>query len=99
MTDQFNVTATFSQPTGYVAGQTMKVTISGSAVNTTTATETVQVTISLLAADGSTGTTTVSIPVSKTAPTTESVTIASVTDSDGRKWTVDASGLFATAIA
>ena len=103
MTDTFNVTAAFDKAS-YNAGDTMKVTITGDDVLTqqvqTTQTETV--TVSIVAADGATTTVgPVSAPVVTTTTTTthESVKIASIGDASGRTWTVDPSGLFATAVA
>jgi hypothetical protein len=98
-TDQFNVTASFDKPDGYNAGDTITVTISGDDVQTSSVTETVHVVLNLLAADGATGNLSVDVPVTKQVATDESVTISSVSDSDGRTWTVSGDGLSATATA
>lgn len=94
-----NLTTPAGTPTGYTAGDTMKVVISGHDVLTGSVTHTDTVTITVTAADGATGTVTVPVQLTGTAPTNESVVITGVTDSDGRTWAVDASGLFATAVA
>lgn len=104
MTDTFNVTATLDK-TSYNTGQTMTLTITGGDVltQTTTTQQALSGTVNLVAADGATSTIAipsgVTVNVTSTTTTPESVKISSVTDTQGRTWTVAASGLTATATA
>lgn len=102
MSDNFQVTAVYDK-SAYNAGDTMKITISGDDVLTQTSqvTQPATATLTITAADGATTTLNVASTVTTTTTTTtpESVKITSVTDPSGRVWTVDASGLFATATA
>lgn len=105
MTDAFNVTASYDKPS-YNGGDTIKATISGGDVLTTTATSQVgPLVIPVVAADGAKST--VSLPQTTATVTTvtpESVVIDTtvpVVDSSPtpRVWTVSADKLSITAIA
>lgn len=104
MADVFNVTAAYDK-LQYNKGDTIAVTIAGGDVLTQTMTSQQQsgtLTLTITAADGAT--TTVSVPpttvnVSQTTTTPESVKITGITDTSGRVWTINASGLSATATA
>lgn len=98
MTDQFNVTAAFDKPT-YAVGDVMKLSITGDDVHTDVQNVPITGTMNFVASDGATGNASFSGQMSKQVATHESVKITSVTDTDGRTWTVDPGGLFATATA
>ena len=100
MVDTWNVTGSYDQPQ-YNQGDTMTITISGGDVLTVqNLVKSGNVTLSLTADDGSTTQITVApINIMVTTTTPESVKITGVTDDSGRTWTIDASGLKATAIA
>lgn len=102
MPDTFNVTAAYDKAS-YNTGDTMKVSISGDDVLTQSVTLSAgPLTLGIKAADGATETITVpATTVLGTTSTPESVVITSVTDSGTppRTWTIDPSGLFATATA
>lgn len=98
--DQFNVTAAVT-PANPTTGDTITVTISGDDVLTTISAGTIgPLSLSLTAADGATTTITVpAVPYNLATATHESVKITSVSDPSGRRWTVGANGLTATAVA
>lgn len=102
MSDTFNVTASYDKPS-YAQGDTIKVTISGNDVLTQqTSVQIGPLTLNLTAADGATSTLTVpATTATVTTSTPQSVRITAVQDTSAtpRNWTIDASGLFATAIA
>lgn len=99
MADQFNVVATFDK-TSYVAGDIMKLTISGDDVVTAGQITPLNVVVTITnPTDGATGTANATVNISSQVATHQSVKISSVSDGSSRVWTVDASGLFATAVA
>lgn len=104
MTDTFSVTAAYDAPS-YNTGATMTITISGNDVLTQTTTQQAQsgvLTLTVTAADGATTTITVpptTVNVTTTTSTPESVKITGIIDSSGRVWTINSSGLTATAVA
>ena len=100
MPDTWNVTAAYDKPQ-YNQGDTMTIAISGNDVQTIQSLiQSGNVSLQITAADGAT--TTINVPpvnISVTTTTPESVTITGVTDDSHRTWTIDASGLSATAVA
>jgi uncharacterized protein YfaS (alpha-2-macroglobulin family) len=100
MADNFNsVTVAFDKAT-YNQGDTMTLTISGSAVSSAGSTVSEQPTVTVVASDG----TTASIQPTATSITVTSTTnlvtlIQSINDAGGRTWAVAANGLTATATA
>ena len=105
MTDTWNVSAAYDKPS-YVGGDTIKVTISGNDVLTTTTTSQIgPLTIPLVAADGAK--TTINVPAEQatvTVTTPESVTIdtsVAIVDTSPtpRVWTISADKLSITATA
>jgi len=105
MSDQFNVTAAYDKPS-YVGGETIKITISGDDVVTTTQQSQIgPLVIPLVAADGAK--TTITAPAEQATVTTvqhESVTIdpaVPIVDNSPtpRVWTLSADKLSITAVA